>query len=278
MAEITAELVRELREATNLGMMECKKALTESGGDKEKAIRILRERGMAVAQKKATRAANQGLIASVLKSGGKVGSLVEVNCETDFVARNSSFIDFVRGLADKACDSDNSLAETENKMLVAKVVETGENMIIRRNARYILKGTGTVASYIHLGGKIGVLLEVGCEKEATVQAEAFKDAVKDITMHIAASNPPFLNADAIPKDVIDAERAIYAKQIQGKPANIIDKIVDGKIKKYCGEVCLVEQGFVKDPKQSVTQYLEARGKEVGDKITIRRFLRYQIGQ
>ena len=278
MGEITVELVKELREETNLGMMECKKALVDAGGDKQKAVRLLRERGMLVAQKKATRAANQGLVASFIKPDGKAGSLVEVNCETDFVARNSTFVDFVNGLAVKACGSDASLAESERNDLVALVAKLGENMVIKRNGRFFLSGAGTVASYIHLGGKIGVLVEAGCGNDATVQNPAFKDAVRDVAMHIAASSPSYLNKEAVPADVVASEREICAKQVQGKPANIIEKIVDGKIKKFYSDVCLVDQGFVKDPKQTVTQYLEGVGKGIGDQITVRRFLRYQVGQ
>lgn len=278
MGEITAELVRELREETNLGMMECKKALVDAQGDKQKAVRLLRERGMLVAQKKAARAANQGLVASFVTADARAGSLVEVNCETDFVARNSTFVDFVRGLATKACASDAGLAESEKDALVALVAKLGENMVIRRNARFVLSGVGMIASYIHLGGKIGVLVEAGCGTETAVRNEACKEAVKDIAMHIAASSPSFLNKEAVPADVVASEREICAKQVQGKPANIVDKIVDGKMKKFYADVCLLDQGFVKDPKLTVTQYLEARGKDIGDKITIRRFLRFQVGQ
>ena len=277
MAEITAESVRELREATNLGMMECKKALAETQGDKEKAIRLLRERGMLVAQKKASRAANQGLVASVVAADGRTASLVEVNCETDFVARNALFVAFVKGLAEKACHTDGNLADSEKNALVAKVQETGENLIIRRNLRYVVQGTGVAASYIHLGGKIGVLVEAGCSLPATVESPAFKDAVKDLTMHIAACNPPYLTRDAVPADVVAQEREIYSKQITGKPPAIIGKIVDGKMKKYFSDFCLLEQPFVKDPKQSVTDYLAARGKEAGDTLVVRRFTRWQIG-
>ncbi len=278
MAEITSELVRELREETNLGMMECKKALVDADGDKQKAIRLLRERGTLVAQKKSARVANQGLVASVIKPDGKTGSLVEVNCETDFVARNSTFIDLVNGLATKACESDANLAETDKEAVVALIAKLGENMVIRRSARFVLSGTGTVVCYIHRGGKIGVLVEAGCGNETTVRADVFKETVRDVAMHIAASNPSYLDAAAVPADVVASERDICAKQVQGKPANIVDKIVDGKMKKFYAEVCLVDQGFVKDPKVAISQYLEARSKELGDKITIRRFLRFQVGQ
>ena len=151
-------------------------------------------------------------------------------------------------------------------------------MVIRKNGRFVLSGPGIIESYIHLGGKIGVLVEAGCGAEATAQNAEFKAVVKDIAMHIAALNPTCLDRESVPANVLVSEREIFAKQIQGKPANIVDKIVDGKIKKFYSETCLIEQGFVKDPKQTVTQHLDAKSKAIGDKITIRRFLRYQVGQ
>jgi elongation factor Ts len=278
MSQITAAQVKELRDATNVSMMECKKALTEAGGDKEKAIRLLRESGLAIAGKRAERSANQGLIAAEVLEGGKVGVMVEVNCETDFVARNESFQAFVQELLTKARDyQEGELAEAVKDELMDKVAAIGENLVIRRNIRYDVQGEGAVASYIHLGGKIGILLEVGCEKAETTGTAAFQDLVKDITLHIAASNPSYLTRDEVPQDVVDSEKAIFAKQVEGKPEQIIEKIVSGKIDKFFSQICLVEQGFVKDPDQSMTQLLEAKGKELGDTLTIRRYVRYQIG-
>ena len=278
MAEITAELVRELRETTNVGMMECKRALTEAGGDKDKAIRILRERGMAVAAKKATRAANQGLIGTALLEGGKAGVLVEVNSETDFVARNEGFQAFVKQVAAKALSSSGDLAELMRDAVTAKIQEIGENIVIRRSVKFALQGEGVIASYVHLGAKVGVLLELGCEKGATAGADAFRDLAKDITLHIAACTPRCLVRADVAADVIAAEREIYAKQVQNKPAQIVNKIVDGKMNKFYQQVCLVEQGFVKDPEKTVTQVMDEKAKELGDKLTIRRFVRCQLGE
>ena len=278
MAEITAEMVRELREATNVGMMECKRALTEAGGDKDKAVKILRERGMAIAAKKASRATNQGLIGSVVLQNGRIGALVEVNCETDFVARNDNFKAFVKDMAEKAAATDADLADSVQAQVAGKITEIGENIVFRRNIRYTVQGKGLVATYVHLGGKVGVLLEVGCEKDETVGRESFRDAVKDITLHIAACSPRYLDRTGVPADVIASEREIYGKQVQGKPAQIISKIVDGKMNKFYQQTCLVEQGFVKDPEQTVTQMLEARGNGLSDKLVIRRFARYQLGE
>jgi len=279
MTAITASLVKELREETNLGMMECKNALVETGGDKDKAIKLLRERGLAIAGKKASRTANEGRVAAVVVPGGKLGSMIEVNCETDFVAKNEVFQKFVTSLAEKSTDAeDGALAEAVKDLVAAKIAEIGENLIVRRNVRYTLQGPGSVASYIHLGAKVGVLLEVGCGKEATAQQDGFKELVKDITLHIAAANPHCLSRDQVPAATVQAEREIYAKQVEGKPANIIDKIVTGKLEKWYGQICLVEQGFVKDPDKTVADLLNEKSKLLGDTIAIRRFVRYQVGE
>lgn len=278
MAEITAAMVQELREATNVGMMECKRALVEAAGDKDKAIRLLRERGVAIAAKKASRTANQGLISSATRDG-KVGALVEVNCETDFVAKNEGFQKFVKSLATKALDlADGTIGEAVRADVTAKVAEIGENIIAKRNIRYTLQGKGTVITYIHLAGKVGVMLEVGCSQDATVEKSAFQELVRDLTLHVTACSPKSLSREEVPAELVTAEREIYAKQVTGKPANIVDKIVDGKMGKFYAQVCLLEQGFVKDPDTSVIKLLEAKGKELGDTLSIRRFVRYQLGE
>jgi elongation factor Ts len=275
--EISASTVKELRDETNLGMMECKRALQEAGGDKDKAIRLLRERGMAIAGKKADRVAKEGRVAAEIYDNGKTGVMIEVNCETDFVAKNENFQGFVADLVAHAKSIDGSLAEAAKDKVVAKIAEIGENIIVRRNEKYTVHGNGGIAGYIHLGGKVGVLLEVGCDKPETTQADAFKEAVKDVTLHIAAANPQFLDRKDVAAGVVAAEREIYAKQVEGKPANIVDKIVDGKLEKFYSQICLVEQGFVKDPDHTVADMLAARSKELGDTLVIRRFTRYQVG-
>jgi elongation factor Ts len=278
MAEISADIVKKLREATNVSMMECKRALVEAGGDMEKATRILRERGIAIATKKASRATKQGIIASATTPVGKTASLIQVNCETDFVARNTTFITFVNQLAVKACTTDENLGETMKSELTAKVVETGENLAITRNTRFVLQGTGAIASYIHMGGKVGVLVDVACEKTETINNPVFKELVKDLTLHVAASRPKYLTSAEVPADVISTERGIYAKQVTGKPANIVDKIVDGKMKKFYEENCLVNQLFVKEQKVTISSLLDTIGKQTGDTLKIRRFVRYQLGE
>jgi elongation factor Ts len=273
--QITASQVKELRTATGVSMMDCKKALQETAGDMDAAMKLLRERGMAVAAKRATKAANQGLVAAA-GEGNKL-AMVEVNCETDFVARNSDFQAFVADVAEKALDTDESLSEVMKDELMDKIAAIGENLKIRRNVRYILTDTGKVASYIHMGGKVGVLVEVGCTKDATLGTPEFEELVKDLTLHIAAAAPRYLDSSEVPEKTINEEREIFAKQVEGKPENIIDQIVTGKLKKFFAEICLVDQGFVKEPKQSITDLLGEVGKKVDDPLTIRRFERYQLG-
>ncbi len=276
--QITAALVKELRDETGLGMMECKNALVETQGDKAAAIKVLRERGLAIAGKKAERVAKDGRVACEIYDGGKTGVMIEVDCETDFVARNASFQAFMKELVQTAKTvSDNQLAETVKDQVAAKIAEIGENIIVRRNVKFAVQGEGIIAGYIHLGEKVGVLAEVGCTKAASVGTDAFKEAVKDVTLHIAASNPAYLQRSDVPADVLAAEKEIYAKQVEGKPANIIDKIVGGKLEKFYQQNCLIEQAFVKDPDQTVTEMFAARAKEVGDTFTVRRFVRYQVG-
>lgn len=276
--DISAAMVKELRDETGLGMMECKKALIETNGDKAAAIKVLRERGMAIAGKKADRVAKDGRVACDIYDGGRTGVMIEVDCETDFVARNAVFQAFMKDLVVKAHGvSDNGLAEAVKDQVQAKIAEIGENIIVRRNVRFQVQGEGIVAGYIHLGEKVGVLLEVGCTQAATVAKETFREAVKDVTLQIAASNPAYLDRTHVPADVLQAEREIYAKQVENKPANIVQKIVDGKLEKFYQQGCLVEQAFVKDPDVSVSDMLAARGKELGDTLVIRRFVRYQVG-
>ena len=278
MAEITAAEVKALRDQTNVSMMECKRALVETKGDKTAAIKILRERGVAIAAKKATRAANQGVIASAIVGGGQAGSLVEVNCETDFAAKSPGFRAFVQNLAEKAAANDINLAEVAKAEVTAKIAKTGENIIARRAQRYVLQGLGLVTSYIHHGSMLGILLEVGCQQAATTSNPVFLETIKDLCLQVAAANPRFLDRQGIPADVIAAERDICAKQVKGKPEAIVAKIVDGKMKKYYEQECLVDQPFIKDPTKTITALLKEKGVLAGDILTVRRFARFQIGE
>lgn len=278
MKEISAELVKQLRDATNVSMMECKRALMETDGDIEKAKKVLRERGLAVAAKKSLRAANQGRIGTASTEGGRVMSLVEVNCETDFVARNERFANFVEKVALKACSTDATLADEMKSDVTAIINETGENIVIKRNTRFVLNGIGKLASYIHSGGKIGVLVDVVCSKHETVNNPVFHELVKDITLHVAASAPKYLESKDVPQTELDAEREIYAKQVKDKPSAVINKIVEGKLNKYFTEICLLEQIFVKDTKISIKNLLKSKSVELNDNVFIRKFIRYQVGE
>lgn len=287
---ITASLVKELREQTGAGMMECKNALKETEGDIDAAIKYLRERGDLKAAKKADRAAKEGVVAAQISEDGKSGILVEVNCETDFVARNENFQAFVDEVASTVATSDAQDLEaamalpkgdqTLEGYIKTKVLELGENLQFRRFERLNVSGEGAVASYIHLGGKVGVLIAVNAEKAESASNDAFRDLVKDLTLHIAASAPAGLGREDIPADLVEAEKDIFRKQMEGqnKPADILEKIISGKLGKFYSEHCLLEQGFVKDPDTTIQGLLEAQGKEVGDTLAIDRFVRFQLGE
>ena len=278
MAEISASLVKELREETGVGMMECKKALVEAHGDKAAAVKILRESGMAIAAKKASRAAKQGVIAADIAADAQSGRMIEINCETDFVAKNDNFKAFVAELLQEAKGvADNGLAEAAKAKVDAKIAEIGENIVARRNVGYKVQGVGAIAGYVHLGGKLGVMVEVGCKNAASVQNPAVKTLLADLTLHVTAVAPLCIVRDQVPAATVQAEKEIYAKQVEGKPANIIDKIVAGKLDKFYSQVCLVEQAFVKDQDKTVAAVLAEAGKAAGDEFTIRRFVRWQLG-
>lgn len=276
MAEITAAMVKELRERTNAGLMDCKKALGESSGNMEEAIDLLRKRGIASAAKKASRAANEGVIAQHILAGAKVGVLVEVNCETDFVAKNESFLAFCDEIAAKLAQDPEVDLESDRTAQVAKI---GENIQIARHARLEVKGSGAVAGYIHTGAKVGVLVEVGAEKDESTSTETFKEFVRNITLQIAAANPVAVRRDEINPELIAREKAIAEDQAKDKPPQAIEKIVQGKLEKFYQGNCLVDQGFIKaEGDETVADYVTATGKSLGDNLSIQRFLRFQVGE
>lgn len=276
MAEISAALVGQLREMTNAGLMECKKALTESKGDLDAAVDILRKKGVASAAKKAGREAKDGVIAQCIQPGAHVGVLVEINCETDFVAKNEVFRAFCDEVARTLAANPNTDLEAVRTAQVAKI---GENIKISRHARYEVSGIGAVAAYIHTGAKVGVLVEVGADKEETAQQEDFKNLVRDITLQIAAANPTVVSRENVDPGVVAKEREIAAEQVKNKPAQVIEKIVVGKLDKFFQTVCLLEQGFVKmNGEVTVKDHAAAVAKQLGDTIVIRRFARFQVGE
>ncbi|MCX7819639.1 MAG: translation elongation factor Ts [Kiritimatiellae bacterium] len=276
MNEISAALVKELRDETNVGMMECKRALVEAGGDKARAIQILRERGLAVASKKASRAANNGVIAASVSADGRIGVMLEVNCETDFVARNEVFRAFVAGLLRRAEQSAGDLAAEAADAVRETIQKTGENIVLRRHLRLEAGANGRWAAYVHLGDKLGVLAEL--EVQGAAAAPQLADIARDVTLHLAACRPPYLRREDVPAAVLAAEKEIYAKQVSNKPPAIVEKIVQGKIEKYFSSVCLLEQPFVKDDKVSVGTWLEAKGRELGAKISVRRYVIWALGE
>ena len=287
---ITAAIVKELRDKTNAGMMDCKRVLAETDGDIEASIKLLRERGIMKSAKMSDRAAKEGVITARVNADSTAGILLEINCETDFVSKNESFQAFVSDIADAladagAADHEAALAyrhgeQTIEDTIKAKVGEVGENLQFRKYVRYDAAPGGVVASYIHLGGKVGVLIEVGTTKPETKDTDTFKELIKDLTLHIAASAPKGLSRDDIPQDVVDAEMEIYRARLveSGKPANIIENILKGQIGKFFAESCFLEQGFVKDDKVTVTALLAEKGKELGDTLTVTRFVRFGLGE
>ena len=273
---IDAKQVGALREKTGAGMLDCRKALVEANGDIEAAIDVLRKKGAASAAKKAGRAANEGVIAQAILPGAKTGILVEVNCETDFVAKNSDFLALTSGWAKTLAE--NPAADLEPAR-IDSVTKIGENIQIRRSARIDVEGNGIVAAYIHLGGKIGVLLEVGAGKQDTVNHEDFKQLVRDITLHIAAASPVSIRREDVSPALAARERAIYVDQTpKDKPAPVIEKIIEGKMSKFFASACLLEQAFIKNPEQTIAQLVAEKAKALGDTIEVRRFLRYQVGE
>lgn len=277
----TAKDVKELREMTGCGMMDCKKALTETDGDKDKAVEFLREKGLATAAKKAGRIAAEGIVKAYVN--GNIGVLVEVNAETDFVAKNAEFQEFVSDVAKVIAETNPADVEalkatkcgdsTVGEVLTAKIAKIGENMNIRRFAR--IETTGAVVEYIHAAGKIGVLVEADAENNDTV-----KECLKNVAMQVAALNPKYLSSDDVPQEYKDHEKEILIAQLKNdpknasKPDNIIEKMITGRLAKELKEVCLLEQEYVKaENKETVAKYVQNVGN-----ITLKQFVRFETGE
>ena len=291
MAEITAKMVKELREATGAGMMECKKALTEAEGDFEKAVDVLRTHGLAKAAKKAGRATNEGRVnVAVCKNDARKGAVVEVNCETDFVALTDKFQDycdtFTRAVVHNNPATVDELLESEYEgekvgdALTEAIHIIGENMQISNFKRLEIDGTGVLVPYIHMNGRIGVLVGFTFNNEATATDERFLAMGKDVAMQIAATNPVSLDKESVPADIREHEFEIYKAQAaeSGKPENIQEKIATGRMEKFYKENCLVEQEFVKDPDITVGAYIAKCAKEIGDDIKVVSFARIELGE
>ncbi len=283
----TAKDVKELREKTGCGMMDCKKALASSDGDMAAAIDFLREKGLAAATKKSSRVAAEGLAMAYTNEDGSVGVAIEVNSETDFVAKNVDFQSFVKLCGEIVIEKNPQSVEellklkaengkTVEEILQEKILTIGENIKIRRFKRF----EGVVAGYVHAAGKIGVLVNFDVDNKDVAKTDVFKAFSKDVAMQIAAVNPLYLVPEEIPADVIAHERKILKEQIvgDGKPENIAEKIVEGRIGKYYKEVCLMNQAFVKDGNLSIEQYTQKISKELGTSIKIISFVRFEKGE
>lgn len=296
--EISAKTVKELREKTGAGMMDCKKALKDAEGDMDGAIKILREKGIAKAGKRSDRAAGDGMIYSAIGEGGSQGVILELNCETDFVARTDDFQKLVSDMAEEiaansGAENAEALLEKDSKtqsgkkvkeLITDAIAKLGENIKFPRFDVYNLQGCGTIGTYIHLGSKIGVMIEMGLEKEENTKSDKVISLAKELSMQIAASRPSYVTRDEVPQSAIDEEKEILIKQAEndpknaGKPRDILEKIVMGRLgKMFYEENCLLDQPSNRDPKQKINDVINAVSKEIGDKITVRRFVRYQVG-
>ncbi len=294
MAEISAKLVKDLREATGAGMMDCKKALAETDGDMEKAVEVLREKGLAKAEKKASRIAAEGVSAVCISEDGKVASIVEVNSETDFVAKNEKFMTYVNAVAAQAAktsakDIDAFLAEpwsldnskTVNEELASQIAVIGENLKIRRFEQ-VKVDNGFAESYIHQGGSKAVLVVM----EASERNDAARECAKNVAMQICAMSPKFTSKDEVGADFLDNEKKILLEQIKNdpkeasKPEKVIEGMVQGRLKKELAEICLLDQVYVKaeDGKQSVGQYVASVAKANNMTLAVKSFVRYETGE
>jgi elongation factor Ts len=290
---ITADMVKKLRDQTGAGMMDCKKALTETAGDYEKAVTLLREKGIAVAAKRETRAATEGLIGSHISDDAKVGALLELNCETTFVAKTDEFISLAKNLALQATKEDcaclNCLMEapyianpavTVREAVSEAMGKIGEKMSVARFARLAVDGAGVIGSYIHMGAQIGVLVEVKTESDAAAASEDTMNLAKDVAMHISWSRPDYMKREDIPEDVLVKEREVHKQWAikEGKPENVIDRIIEGRMKDFYSRVVLLEQPFIKDEELTIQKLIDNTAKKVGAPVVVANYVRYQVGE
>jgi elongation factor Ts len=281
-----AKEVKELREKTGAGMMDCKKALTETSGDMEAAVDFLRAKGLAAAAKKASRIAAEGLIGAVVE--GNVGVIVEINCETDFVAKNQDFKNFVSNMANfliTSSASDVASLKTEkmgngtvDEAVQELTLKIGEKIDVRRFNKVTLNGDGKVGSYVH-GGKIGVLVEVTSDKAEATKTQEFTDLLNDLCLHTAAASPRFLSSNEIDEDFKKREAEVYEAQLkeQGKPEAMIPNIIKGKLNKLASEVCLLDQKFVKDPDMTIAKLISSVAEKIGATLTVKGFHKLDLG-
>jgi len=288
MAEISAAMVMELRKISGQGMFDCKRALQETGGDIDQAMDMLRKKGLATLAKRAERDTTEGLVVNKISPDGKTAVMATLCCETDFVAKSDDFITTAQTLADfalacKAEEGIENVLETSadgrkfNDVLTEIVSKTGEKTQVGDYAKYELDGPGLIGTYIHFNEKVGTMVQIETGDETIAGADALKQTAADIAMHITATKPLALDKDQIDPETIEREKAIFAEQVKNKPANIIDKIVEGKMKKFYAENCLLQQPFVKDDSKSVEQVLAEAAKQAGGEAKIKRFVRFEVG-
>ena len=276
MSSITKEDIVNLREKTGAGLIDCKRALADSNGDMEEAISLLRKKGVASAAKKAGRDAGEGIIAQHLNADRSKGILVEVNCETDFVAKNEDFIAFSREVAQDLLGNPDIDLESKRTEQVAKI---GENIRISRSESLAPSGNGVVESYVHTGAKVAVLIAISTDSVLNEESNSkVLSLAKDLCMHTAATSPVCVSRDDISSELVEKEKEIALAQAEGKPAQAIEKIVQGKLEKYFSTSCLLEQPFVKDPDHVIRDLLSSLGNEIGAEIGVERFIRFQVGE
>lgn len=292
MAEISAQLVKKLRDMTDAGFMECKKALVEADGDLDKAIDVLRTNGAAKAVKKADRATNEGTIATFISPCGKKAAMLELLCETDFVSSNATFKGFAEMLAEAAAKLNPSEVDAETfkeseiegtkvaDLITDKIATIGENMNLSRVVVDEITGTGAFESYVHMGGKIGILVKFAFNNDETAQAESFKTFAHDVAMQVAAANPITARREDVPQSIVDHEVEIYKAQAaqSGKPEAIQEKMAVGRLEKFFKQSVLTEQEFIKDPDTTISAYAQKVSKELGDTIEIVEFVRFNLGE
>ena len=288
MAEITAATVAKLRKMSGQGMGDCKKALEETSGDLDQAMEILRKKGMATLAKRAERETSEGAVVSWQGEDGKVAAMATLCCETDFVAKSDDFVALAKNIGDyiAAAETDegsdailqSSVAgQTFEQVLTETVSRTGEKMQVGEYVRLRVPASGLIGTYVHFNNKVGSMVRIDASDDSIAQSPAVHQAAADIAMHITASKPLALDKDSLDPKVVQAERAIYAEQVQNKPPEIIEKIVDGKMQKFYAENCLLEQPFVKDDSKTVKQVLDDAAKEAGGQAVVKQFARLAVG-
>jgi len=288
MAEISASIVVKLRKMSGQGMMDCKKALEEANGDMDKAMEILRKKGLATLAKRAERETSEGAVVSWQSPDGKEAALATLCCETDFVAKSDDFVQLARDIRDyigstKEAQGAQSVLQTIiagktfQEVLTEVVSKTGEKMQVGDYARFRLEGSGLIGTYVHFNNKVGSMVQIDTSDAKVAQAPSIRQAAMDIAMHITASKPLALDIASLDPQVVEREKAIYAAQVQNKPPQVVNRIVEGKLKKFYSDYCLLEQPFVKDDSKTVQQMLAEAAKQAGGQASVKQFVRFEVG-